>query len=139
MNEDDKYYVPDIEDFRIGYEYEKSNDENKSEWRVEIKDWDFEGLDFYLREGMIRVPYLSQEQIENEGWIEVILSGDFIDGSNLKVDMIRMKKNTEYEPLLLTYNLKTKMMEIGNVRDILFSGECKDINTFRWICKLLKI
>lgn len=125
MNEDDKYYVPDIEDFRIGYEYEKSNDENKSEWRVEIKDWDFEGLDFYLREGMIRVPYLTHEQIKNEGW-------------TYTPDFNHYYKNIDDEK---GYGIDffEDYMIISDCGEPIFRGIIKSINEFRYISKLLKI
>lgn len=123
--EKDKYYIPDIEDFRIGYEYEKSNDENKSEWRVEIKDWDFEGLDFYLREGMIRVPYLTQEQIEAEGW-----------NDGVKANKKGYIYSYIYEDRQLTIK---KLANCPFPDEIVFSGECKSVNELRYISKLLKI
>lgn len=119
MNEDNKYYVPKLSDFHVGYEYEKSDDENIQEWHTEIKNIDFEWLDIYIEDGRIRVPYLTQGQIKAEGWKVV--------GSTLCKDIFDL------------YIDKTTIMIYDYNGDCYFNGECKSINEFRYICKLLKI
>ena len=75
----------------------------------------------------IRVPYLTKEQIEAEGWTKE--KSYFI-------------KNNIY----LFFEDKFLVIDSGNPfsweaidSEILFKGKCKDINTFRKICKLLEI
>lgn len=141
---DDKYFIPDIEDIRVGYEYEfneeglqlvivnfSNNDppqsigEIKELWEKRIfrgNDWD---IMFPITEGLkanrIRTPYLSQEQIENEGWK---LEGSVIRKGSFEV-YIDSNKHTA-----VIYNYNGMCY---------FQGECKSINEFRYICKLLKI
>jgi hypothetical protein len=86
---DDKYFVPEISDLRIGYEYEYNGHFTHlppQEWKKIIVDYDFftknEGWDeepismYYLSDLIqhpknFRVPYLTKEQIEAEGWEKI--------------------------------------------------------------------
>ena len=76
--EDNKYYTPEIEEFRVGFEYELFKD---SEWfktmvynhsigkdiNIEIKDMG------HWQTGLKpRVKYLDKEDIESLGWIKTI-------------------------------------------------------------------
>lgn len=146
--EKDKYYVPDIEDFRVGYEYEfngeglqlvivnfSNNDppqsigEIKELWEKRIfrgNDWD---IMFPITEGLkanrIRTLYLTQEQIEDEGWEGGVKSN---------------KKGYIYSYMYKDKQLIIKKLSTTPFPDeVVFSGECKSINEFRYICKLLKI
>jgi hypothetical protein len=83
----------------------------------------------------VRVPYLTKEQIEAEGWT--------FGGYQCNEDKI-YDKNL----YMLNYNEKTKqaillIRDPASVPDYYlepsFRGECKDINTLRTICKLLGI
>lgn len=122
-----KYFTPDIEDIRVGYECEtrvgpypywvKTKVEMASDFEYIIdKDWE------------VRVPYLSKEQIEAEGWEE--------KGSN-------MWKNGYWLMAGIVKDdsgIKSRSIHITDYNgDTYFLGECKDINTFRYICKLLHI
>lgn len=73
----DKYYVPDIEDIRVGYKYERLDCEkwiNKiiEEWELytpnigEACDSEISEILRDLNSGKIRTPYLTKEQIELE-------------------------------------------------------------------------
>lgn len=139
--EDNKYFTPSIEDIRVGYECEVNW---VSGWKKHVLD---ESLHVYsthnvfvtaaeaIKRENLKVPYLTKEQLESEGWIEgskgitthpdghpfwIFIKGNFwlnyVPNNNFMVIM----KNQE--PLLY-----------------IFQGECKDINTFRYICKLLNI
>jgi len=68
-NEYNEYFVPDIEDFRFGYEFEKNYSSSGDGWYPTkiVAYLDFEGLDFYIQEGLLRTSYLTKEQIEAEG------------------------------------------------------------------------
>lgn len=86
--------------------------------------------------GSLRTPYLTKEQIEAEGW-EITLRE--LKPEPYKVDWINATKG-EYK---IWINLALhQSMHLGVDKDksgILFRGQCKDINTFRYICKLLNI
>lgn len=81
---ENKYYIPEIQEFYIGFEFEyksyKGNLLNKedviTEW-IKCDDlsneWDYEDCSLYavvkrIRDNEIRVKYLDQEDIKNLGW-----------------------------------------------------------------------
>jgi len=74
----------------------------------------------------IKVPYLTKEQIEAEGWI-----------SNGK-DIPTLKKGV-YTIWFSSYKFLGIFEEQCSESIPLYTGECKSINEFRYICKLLKI
>ena len=133
---ENKYFIPDIEDFHIGYECEFKNNMQDNVWKKEICDmdlvsiafssWEHEDTDDKFSDNF-RVSYLTKEQIEAEGWTKE--KSYFI-------------KNNIY----LFFEDKFLVIDSGNPfsweaidSEILFKGKCKDINTFRKICKLLEI
>lgn len=73
---ENKYYVPEIEELHIGFEYEVASsyckngikqDDLWTERLVEI-DIDFEYIEAQLEIGIIRVKYLDKEDIESLDW-----------------------------------------------------------------------
>ena len=130
---ENKYFTPDIEDLCIGYELEMNwNRAYEEKWvpvKISIQDEEFAYTDEIseivnaLDDGMseARVPYLTKEQIEAEGWVYV------------SMDMCWIKNGIEL------YFQKDNKIEILDQPNFLFQGECKDINTFRTIIKLLEI
>lgn len=128
---ENKYFTPDIEDFCIGYEYETIY--LKSVWtkeslRIIDAGWFFESYQNDAVPTEFRVPYLTKEQIEAEGWKFDYNLGDFDY-------YIKTVNNTEYE---LEFCYKQRI-NINIWKRTLYHGECKDINTFRKIIKLLGI
>jgi hypothetical protein len=137
-----KYYTPSIEDIRVGYECERlSYGESKS-----IKSW----YPYIIKEfstfgekpidfSIIRTPYLTKEQIEADGW----KLKDNVIGFNVPV----FEKNNhwimwyEKEKFLKIMPIDPSKEKFIDKMDIwmLYQGECKCINTFRTICKLLNI
>ena len=137
------YYTPDIEDFRVGYEFEFQgipkgwhkmifSEENS----LKIMKYNIEKL-----EDAIRVPYLTKEQIEAEGW-KIIGSQAFADHlpiyekDNYRLliyddNFIRILINDPYKEV----NLKGDRIHPYK----LYQGECKSINELRYISKLLCI
>jgi hypothetical protein len=146
-----KYFTPSIEDIRVGYECEIErysyiySDGGPSQ---KVAVWDpFVVTEDYLARGyaesyftgeQLRVPYLTKEQIEAEGW-------RFIEHNkviNLLAFRIDINEHSWYE---LDYYTDSKTLLIdkyycnGDDNLGLFNGSCKDINTFRYITKLLNI
>ena len=129
---ENKYFTPDIEDIRVGYEYEslQKQEDGSEKWVPQkiVRRYDLEGdWEGWLHYGIVRTPYLTKEQIEGEGWTKE--KSYFI-------------KNNIY----LFFEDKFLEIDSGNPfsweaidSEILFKGKCKDINTFRKICKLLEI
>jgi len=142
---ENKYFVPDIEDFCIGVVYEYFGqglqfdecgrfipDEIRDDefmWRGSVVKYpsDILHISIKLSKGNIRIPYLTKEQIKAEGW--------WMNGDNVFV-----KK----DHVLIIYPTQNKIeiRHLGHPSYTISSfylGECKDINTFRKICKLLNI
>ena len=104
-----------------------------------------------LWKNYIRVPYLTKEQIEAEGWTEFITEyrGD-IKLENMNYVFFNEKSNYmlgwffNRNQIGLLVKDPAKALDInGNIINYndapRYTGECKDINTFRKIIKLLGI
>ena len=145
---ENKYFTPDIEDLCIGYECELLMNTNVSiinptSNAPEFKPFIFEKNKIELLielHDSIRVPYLTKEQIEAEGWYKV--------NDSYPIQTFKHSVNVDVE---IIYNYETHYLFITipgtivfvdpyiNYKANLFSGNCKDINTFRKIIKLLGI
>lgn len=151
---ENKYFIPDISDFHNGYEYERNDG---GEWysvtcdlydardiktllnkkvydtfplnKDRLNDKDYKEYYPTVKIDRIRVPYLTKEQIENEGWKYDL---DQTDGT---ITFVKKVKRCYYE---LHFDSKKKEVLINHSSDSL-PFKCKDINTFRKIIKLLEI
>lgn len=139
--ENNKYYVPDIEDIHIGYECElKLKENSKTKWcKIIIEDGqDIEEIVRSYCYGIpndIRVPYLTKEQIEAEGWeTEFNTSFDSVLFYAQRGNLFKLIYNYDIKILDIWTNDSEDDRTVG-----LFRGECKSINEFRYICKLLNI
>jgi len=146
-----EYFTPDIEDIRVGYECEClwQRPYPKTWDKIEITEIDneeylklsIEDVIKRVKLNEIRVPYLTKEQIEAEGWSYKGKTQDIWFEKELDYDMGSW---TAYK-VVMQYGVNDKRLRIFAVDRIdkldydCFIGECKDINTFRYICKLLKI
>ena len=146
---ENKYFTPDIEEMFVGCEFEMHD--TWGDWKKLILTEDLlknpmvslgsgnERAPWYWK---FRVPYLTKEQIEAEGWelIQIYPKGACI-----------FQKGTKEEGCELTYDFTEHRVHFT---ELYFYGlddeytrtkltwrslECKDINTFRKICKLLEI
>jgi hypothetical protein len=149
---ENKYFTPDIEDICIGYEYEQlvtplseSLSKSEPEW-MKCKFPDPFTIDrillLYERKEQLRVPYLTKEQIEAEGWelIQIYPKGACIFQKGTKEEGCELTCDfTEHRvhfTKLYFYGLDDKYTR---TKLTWRSLECKDINTFRKIIKLLGI
>ena len=146
---ENKYFTPDIEEMFVGCEFEMHD--TWGDWKKLILTENLlknpmvglgsgnERAPWYWK---FRVPYLTKEQIEAEGWelIQIYPKGACIfqkgtkeEGCELTCDFTEHRVHfTE----LYFYNLNNKYIK---TKLTWRSLECKDINTFRKICKLLEI
>jgi len=135
---DEKYYIPEIEDFRIGYEYEMYEGFG---WTKQVfpKPWWFNnggmGTINVLKNALvdyIHVPYLTKEQIEAEGWKIDHEWGD---------DVFRATKGV----YMIVYSMKSKKIDIhesmadAEWHTSIDSVECRCINDFRWLMKRVEV
>ena len=153
----DKYFTPSIEDIRVGYECElwsrippKPNDWNKNiitPFIMKLALIKANELDKW-----VRVPYLTKEQIEAEGWTKVDNKINdtqrigYIPDYELITDFGRLRLylrylDKPYEEITIERYTKSNPNEPWSMSGkwIVYNGKCKDINTFRYICKLLGI
>ncbi len=144
--EESKYYTPDISDIRFGYEYEQlmgSPFEDNSNWaKCTFPKDPFIGdrliaFSKVIETGIIRTPYLTNKQIQVEGWeIEGIYPGDKV----LFIKYGHESKKWGYELIYNNTALKiTKFWTIWPeekmLRETVFRGICKSINELRVITK----
>jgi len=121
------YYVPCLEDIRVGYECEVRNPDYQGqsdgkEWKSFIFDKTNikEVISLWEYFNDYRTLYLTKEQIIGEGWEGTLFSGMF--------------NKSEFSLFYHNYQLS-----IWKDRCTFFDGECKSINEFRTIMKWLKI
>jgi len=133
---DNKYFVPDIEDLRVGYKCEvnalATADRKEDKWVFTcIQRIDhIERAEIALTLKYLRTPYLTKEQIEAEGWT-CIGQNPYINNN-----FYYFKKDGRF----LDFNGVTHEIKIAEDSEYPdYNGECKSVNEFRFICKLLKI
>ena len=159
--EKEKYFIPEISDLFVGYECEiinyASNNYNKDKstckWNKFVLKKEhlfssYDGSSFLetcvscLNFEELRVPFLTKEQIENEG---------YIFRTNNRSKFVK-SNNTEEWGLDYNYNTNMLFIEKGTKLEedkdfyypyegsnYIFVGKCRCINEFRTICKLLEI
>jgi len=135
-----KYFIPDLEDLRIGYEceiYEQTTDKTIKDvkWHFIIVDKGnsiigktiaINRIHHYLNSNKLRTPFLTKEQIENEGWKNITLPSSY--GLHFEKERYRLQ-----------WLEKKKAIYIAEGLNIVYRGFCPSINEFKYICKLLKI
>lgn len=156
-----KYFMPLIEDIRVGYECECDTHSSLGWIKVMVADYHFKtkvpegytaisifNISERLKQDGLRVPYLTKEQIEKEGWI---LKSMYSNSNNFCFTKVINERSW----LEVWYNKENKQLEIVKVRvrtqnddhkrkevekeDVLFNGQARDLNEFRTICKLLNL
>lgn len=141
--QENKYFTPNITDLRVGYNCEVKWDSRAFEKKV----FNIEDIFIVNRVGLgnVRTPYITKEQIEDEGWDEIWNNGrSFKKSTGGYYCNLHMGKynNEEGERDQSTFVDITCIRE-SEIRDgrteRLFSGDCPSINEFRYICKLLNI
>ncbi len=151
--ENNKYFTPDIENLCVGYECEINNAHGKWEPITitfsnsnSFYKTDLTEVCLLVEDKEVRVPYLTKEQIEAEGW-EYVKNTNTVD-----VDICHIFNKNNYMlgwfPLInkiavlvrdpsKAFDEKGILIEYNNTER--YTGSCKDINTFRKIIKLLGI
>ncbi len=134
--EKSKYYTPDIEDIRVGYEGEINWSRGYSETFVPFKitvqneDFAYTGLLSEIVDAMddgyaeVKTPYLTKKQIEAEGW-------KFDYGL---MDHMFFSK----ECAALVWFGRSNSIEVQQPANlVVYNGHCSSINEFRYITKKL--
>lgn len=144
----DKYFTPSLEDIRVGYECETWLELHEgAEWKKDVlQEFAIGDILEDLKAGYdyVRVPYLTKEQIlEDESWIEDTTEG-WDKGSLAKVkengNLYRVFVRRDYTIYISQFiPAKKDCLWCTSMKSTIYDGQCKDINTFRYICKLLNI
>ena len=145
LHKNQEYFTPDIEDIRVGYECEVLYAHNTTKYGGKTYDkwepyiFEIQGVDqvdkCLVLDDKYRTPYLTKEQIEAEGWE---ITAREVKAPPYEVDWINAKKGEHTLWINLAMH-KSMHMGISDKIYNVFRGQCKDINTFRYICKLLNI
>lgn len=159
MEKENKYFTPDIEDIRVGYECEICPNLGYDDVWIKttghceeivgngVKSCNLDELTYdCLVDGYIgiRTPYLTKEQIEGEGYLIIKNREDGFDAQKHYTKYNFTELNYEYynNELIIDEYYQSELVAtptgVFNSYTI-FKGVCKDINTFRYIIKLLGI
>lgn len=151
--EDNKYYVPEIEEFHVGFEYEEQDEDDN--WVSKVLDFDYGWIEIpTLFNTDKRVKYLDREDIESFGFIENDTT-HFIDNKLLFGNKFECYK-FEYKHLIFfirplsnlypdsnnriiisVFNNET--MKGGEEPVILFNGTIKNKSELKKVLKQLNI
>lgn len=138
--EEQKYYTPTAEDLRIGFMLDHLY---RGEWHKTFIGTP-DDISFYasLLNGMdhvVRVPYLTAEQIEAEGWI----TSNTIKSMHGGVYAWLHLDSTEKYDYKLFYSEVTKICRVVDDRhgqyNIMYEGPMRCVNELHFICKMLGI
>ena len=152
---ENKYFTPDVLDIYVGYELEWKAKIRHQDWEKTICDVDLISIIYDQYEHaddeepfneQFRVPYLTKEQIEAEGWKlqNILLEDDdgndmFSTGFTKTIDEHHWYELVLQEDNKLFIQYKWYRNSVTQLWRTIYYGKCKDINTFRKICKLLEI
>lgn len=126
---ENKYYVPEIEDFHVGFEYEINN--NPWELKKVSVSMDLEAIQYHIKNGDIRVKYLNQDDIESLG---------FTDKATTVLDWYTSEKRSEdnwasygyWNNFRLLHDREKNKVKIiayeygWEEENVLFQGDCKN-------------
>jgi len=152
---DEKYYIPEVEDLRVGFVYQYSlyGEDGTWEWKCLDKE-DFTKITAYQEDcevlsvawligkthknhpgnaGRIRVPYLTKEQIEKEGWLVDADNEVYTDFKYKGKPELSLRFWKDVEDWFKNVTFFCVQPELS------YEGPCKSINEFRTIMKLLNI
>lgn len=146
--EEQKYYTPAPEDLRVGFDLEvltRPFARRTSKWNKYIlseKD-DFKVAVDLITAGDIRVPYLTAEQIEDEGWVKQINPAYFVTERNgFKYQLTSFHDEAQAQEVncprchvIIRINPDPWIIDHFQV----FRGTIRCINDLRLISKLLGI
>ncbi len=146
MEENNKYYIPDIEDLHVGYICEvqqlRDGDPENREFIPtklnELSEMDLFDLSEYF--SRCRTKYLDKEDIESLGWS---YRGK-ISNANIKdyesiIEYNMSTINHEYKLYYTSINIIISRWGHNSTTSSIYQGECKSINELKKIMQWIKI
>jgi hypothetical protein len=144
---ENKYYIPNIEDIRVGY-YGEYNNWGIDERGLNFNVWDEAilskiNVEVFLKYGIknFRVPFLTKEQIEAEGWTVMNTGG--INPGQMDGRYVFSKGNyfliweEKYNRVDINLRDPSLLEDVWNPERFRVILNCPSINEFRNIVKLL--
>lgn len=140
----DKYYIPSIDEFHFGFEYEEKDGNWKNEtfngypsltkhtFEDNHGDW-YDSIEEFIEAKFVRVKYLDREDIESLGWE---YKGDDKDGRNLSMYQINGYVLNDYTPY--EYD-DLKIYVSGVPANTLFNGIIKNKSELKRLMNQLGI
>lgn len=126
-NSEPKYYKPDIEEFHVGFEYER-NWHSRGEWKKEVGWQSIHYLMGAIDAGEIRVKHLDIQDILSLG-LELV---DEIDDSEEVT--FKWPDNPDW-----WLNLDGSRVEIGDIDGLVFCGFVKNKSELKRVIKQVKV
>lgn len=125
---DSKFYIPEIEEFCVGFEYESCHNREKR-WYTEISDGSEISFikDYYLPKGEIRVKYLDQQDIEELGWNTL----------RSNINWVRATKNST--EIIFEKNIEVPIIQIFKNMNCVFTGTIKNKAELKKLMQQLQI
>jgi len=155
-----KYYVPSIEEFHVGFEYINSYTNGACDDTFTVQNNTMlYSIENSIEKGLIKVKYLSKEDIESEGWT---LSGDFEKYKEENDKAFVYNKNINGDNHILIHIPKSNYVSIHgakgvlwvdmenkeeisipiitiNTNDVLFRGTIKNKSVLSQVLKLINV
>jgi len=140
---ENKYYTPKLEEFHVGFEYEKHDDrlatyrENNYEptnwhkFKYDLKSIRLSQLPTHLFEKTIRVKYLDQSDIESLGWVEQQDEVKYFELSNHRLYWF----NSTIISIDKVFKADNNYVSISQI----FRGSCKNISELKKLMQQLNI
>lgn len=144
---ENKYYTPDIEEFHVGFEYERLD----IEWRPctvkPIGNIDVEAINEEIYGDIIRVKYLDREDIESFGFEYSFDSSDRYGNRTYYFLNKEWGKNRIERITLYTFKYPNGNMHVcigtdrynSDVDDMLFFGYIKNKSELRRVLKQIEV
>lgn len=143
--ENNKYYIPSIEEFRVGFKYEAEDYNGEGEFTWENCVYEGEEIRTYLIQELeqkeIRVKHLDQTDIESLGYEH--LGSQWYNLKNVPGSLeyylyVRLRKWTDNKILILAYRFDPSISEY-NEEQYLFDGIIKNKSELEVLMKQLEI
>lgn len=131
-----KYYIPSIEEFHVGFEYEITDG---YEWVKKIFSHDdfntflYKQLYNAITQELVRVKYLDKEDIESLGWNSIMKKNDL----STDTEYFLQKENIIFT--LIHYNKIGITIYKNNTLGYIFKGTIKNKSELKVLLKQLGI
>jgi hypothetical protein len=133
MSNESKYYVPIIDQFKVGFRYELGElmEDNSKNWHERVfstadDQMSLGAIENLIKGGYIRVKVLDKSDVIECGWIDY----EYSDCSFYKLP------NTDFK---MIFSDTTNLLHINFGRDGYFKGKVRNYNELKDVMRMLEI